>query len=609
MSLSRSENIFDQLPSDEEPANPNPENGRERSPLREKSPPRRRNDPSYMGCGNSEDEDEAIPSSQESLASSGSSVGGYSPSIDQLRHELKARDEENANLKKELFKLKSQLEKMQENFNKQLQEVHEANSKKLDSMTEKLMLAMERNAPKTQDQEMVSVLPKTAKNPAPSSDSDDGFVTVQNKKRKTNQSAKTLVNPLKIASDVNVNIVPSVEMRDLSKAVENASTVQAKKPKKGGRKSKQLQISQAVTAANEATAGEKGRCNSNYTNPAITVPTSVTQSNPIISASQNANSSAPPVRRDRIPPIVLREKIRFQEVLNIIKKGDEGIELSHTLSRKEGEHFFVKDTTSYRNLVKFLVKKGYQYHSFCLPEDRSYRVLIRGLPANKPVEIIKQALQERGFNPKFVKKWTNKSGADLGITQVVVPKEEKHILEITNLDFSVISVEMQKSNGQPVQCYNCQCFGHSAKHCGANPRCLKCAANHDTRNCLKTKNTPAKCCNCTQDHPANYSKCECRPPPRKIIKKTFIPAPVPITPAWNNQGGRRIAQNLSATPVNLSSQTPPSFFMPPPPEINPAALRNISPEMKQLIDHIQAHSRWTAQVAHAMTVPFFGTTN
>ena len=57
----------------------------------------------------------------------------------------------------------------------------------------------------------------------------------------------------------------------------------------------------------------------------------------------------------------------------------------------------------------------------------------------------------------------------------------------------------------PVQCYNCQDWGHMSKSCRATrPVCAKCAGEHDTSKCtLRAGNM--KCANCNGPHPT-YSK-------------------------------------------------------------------------------------------------------
>jgi len=58
------------------------------------------------------------------------------------------------------------------------------------------------------------------------------------------------------------------------------------------------------------------------------------------------------------------------------------------------------------------------------------------------------------------------------------------------------------------QCRRCQGWGHATVNCYAEPACLKCAEGHLTQDCNKSKDVPAKCVNCGEDHPANATICQ-----------------------------------------------------------------------------------------------------
>ena len=57
------------------------------------------------------------------------------------------------------------------------------------------------------------------------------------------------------------------------------------------------------------------------------------------------------------------------------------------------------------------------------------------------------------------------------------------------------------------QCYNCQCFGHTAKTCRSKTKCLICAEYHDHKGCLNKETKQAKCANCKGPHVASYKVC------------------------------------------------------------------------------------------------------
>ncbi|GBN12465.1 hypothetical protein AVEN_66491-1 [Araneus ventricosus] len=53
-----------------------------------------------------------------------------------------------------------------------------------------------------------------------------------------------------------------------------------------------------------------------------------------------------------------------------------------------------------------------------------------------------------------------------------------------------------------LQCFNCNCFGHSSAGCGYSPRCLKCSGTHRTNTCpIKERIPNSRCINCGKEGP------------------------------------------------------------------------------------------------------------
>ena len=59
-----------------------------------------------------------------------------------------------------------------------------------------------------------------------------------------------------------------------------------------------------------------------------------------------------------------------------------------------------------------------------------------------------------------------------------------------------------------VQCTRCQQYNHTKAYCNLPYKCLKCGIPHDSKTCVKSRNTPAKCALCGGAHPANYRGCQ-----------------------------------------------------------------------------------------------------
>ena len=59
-----------------------------------------------------------------------------------------------------------------------------------------------------------------------------------------------------------------------------------------------------------------------------------------------------------------------------------------------------------------------------------------------------------------------------------------------------------------VQCTTCQQYNHNQAYCNLPYKCVKCGNPHDSKTCVKSRNTPAKCTLCGWVHPANCRGCQ-----------------------------------------------------------------------------------------------------
>ena len=62
-----------------------------------------------------------------------------------------------------------------------------------------------------------------------------------------------------------------------------------------------------------------------------------------------------------------------------------------------------------------------------------------------------------------------------------------------------------------MQCFNCQCFRHSAKPCRSKQKCLICRGNHSHKGCPSKESRKPICANCKGPQAASYKRCpECK---------------------------------------------------------------------------------------------------
>ncbi|GBN51325.1 putative RNA-directed DNA polymerase from transposon X-element [Araneus ventricosus] len=115
---------------------------------------------------------------------------------------------------------------------------------------------------------------------------------------------------------------------------------------------------------------------------------------------------------------------------------------------------------------------------------------------------------------------------------VVLPKipKSKEIYYLEYIGQIRVSVESLRKKQTPGQCYKCQDYFHHSSRFTRDPRCMKCAGNHWSRDCPKPKETPATCLHCKGNHTANYSGC-----PRNPLNRKSFPT-APANACWNAGG-------------------------------------------------------------------------
>lgn len=83
------------------------------------------------------------------------------------------------------------------------------------------------------------------------------------------------------------------------------------------------------------------------------------------------------------------------------------------------------------------------------------------------------------------------------------------IYKIKTIFNMVFKIKLLRRNSKLIlQCKRCQGFNHTRAYCRKEPRCVKCAGKHLTKNCFASRNTSPKCINCKESHLANYRGCE-----------------------------------------------------------------------------------------------------
>ncbi|WP_373424457.1 hypothetical protein [Pantoea sp. Taur] len=199
----------------------------------------------------------------------------------------------------------------------------------------------------------------------------------------------------------------------------------------------------------------------------------------------------------------------------------------------------------YKTLVKHLTDKKYEFHCYQLKEEKSYRVVLRGLHNTTPTDAIKRDIEELGHKVRqiaCVLHPTEKYPLPLFFVDLEPAPNNAEIFNIMRLVYSCVRFEEPRQKAIIVQCTRCQNLGHTKAYCHHQARCVKCAGPHLSESCQKTRETPAKCALCGDDHPANYRGC--------LVYKNFQ-----RQRAYNSASKTQDQKNFASRPEKPDSAT------------------------------------------------------
>lgn len=232
-------------------------------------------------------------------------------------------------------------------------------------------------------------------------------------------------------------------------------------------------------------------------------------------AALSDESDTPP----KPPPIYVRVQNNaelIQGIKSLIKK-----DLFYVVDIKRGQlketKIQVQREVDYCQIANWLSKKGMQYYTYQLKSEKGLRVVIKGIDHNVPTEEIKQDLEELGFKVKYVHNILNRYKQPQPMFKIELmpessksPKGKIHpIYEVRYILNRKITIEEPYKRKIPIQCKNCQEFGHTKTYCKLNNVCVACGGSHPTTACpeIKGNATVKKCSNCDGNHTANYKGC------------------------------------------------------------------------------------------------------
>lgn len=230
--------------------------------------------------------------------------------------------------------------------------------------------------------------------------------------------------------------------------------------------------------------------------------------------SSNFSRVAPEkkTKSPKIPPIVIEIPVDWthETIKTMILSFTKNFHLAYKGRNKVAVHCYT--ATSHQEIKDGLITKEVAFHTYSRKDEKLSKVVIRGLPASVE-SLIPDELASLGYKDASVTKMKCKntdSPYPPFLIQLPAGTDMTKFRQLKHLCHCVISIQRYKPNSTSgTQCYRCQRFGHAAKNCNLTARCVKCTELHSSKDCPKTDRAlPARCCNCNEEHPANYSKCK-----------------------------------------------------------------------------------------------------
>lgn len=219
-----------------------------------------------------------------------------------------------------------------------------------------------------------------------------------------------------------------------------------------------------------------------------------------------------------LPPIVMcgvphdQIKHTIDKVVEIAKE-----DVVHFRTAGKNLNIITYNIETFKAVREYVKECHYEHYSYTLREDRQLSMVVRGIHSSVKIDEISASLVSEGLVPIRVIPMTKRANIN-DPTRIPADLFQINFKSDTSLDdIRSISYVCRfrvtwefKRKSAVTQCRRCQRFGHAASNCEMKYRCVKCDSQHQPGQCQKPKEDDPCCINCSEKHPANFSKCKVR---------------------------------------------------------------------------------------------------
>lgn len=218
------------------------------------------------------------------------------------------------------------------------------------------------------------------------------------------------------------------------------------------------------------------------------------------------------------------------------------------------------DVSNFKPVIEMLDENKTQYHTYKPKEDRTFRVVMKGMHHSIQSEDITAELNKLGHevtNVWNIRHRTTKTPLPMHYVDFATNENNKNIYKIKLIKQNTVSFEPPRAKRVIPQCTRCQSFGHTKNFCRRPEKCVKCAGSHHTKDCeRRERDNRVKCVNCGGDHPANYRGCNIH----KQLQQKLYPTlrKKQLTPQQNIMANQQPRPNMTPYqwPINYNQAFP-----------------------------------------------------
>lgn len=180
---------------------------------------------------------------------------------------------------------------------------------------------------------------------------------------------------------------------------------------------------------------------------------------------------------------------------------------------KDEIQIFTYDKLDKSKIQSFLESSDnkYQFHTFTERDEKDLIYVMKGHYFVEPKSLLKMLTDNNC--PASSVNFLNNNKANPSYI-VHFPKNSVNLIllrtQFKSIDHCIVKWESFNNKKKKLtQCYRCQRFGHTARNCHHEYRCVKCTDIHEPGQCSrKTLEGNPKCVNCGKEHAANNRNCE-----------------------------------------------------------------------------------------------------